>query len=72
MWIDNPLFVPRHRPIMLLNVEVQSTLYKRIGGNNYLKVAFTGERVEDPHPEAEVPNEAPKVDNIEVDKSSEH
>ena len=30
-WINNPLYKPRSRPNMPLNVEVQSTLYKRIG-----------------------------------------
>ena len=30
-WINNPLYMPRSRPNMPLNVEVQSTLYKRIG-----------------------------------------
>ena len=48
---------------MPLNVEVHSTLYKRIGGSNYLKLALTG---------AKVHNEAPNLDRIEVDKSSEH
>ena len=51
---------------------MQSTLYKRIGGNNYLKVALTGDRVKDSHPEAKVQNEAPNLDRIEVDKSSDH
>ena len=57
---------------MPLNVEVHSTLYKRIGGSNYLKLALTWDRVGDPHPEAKVYNEAPNLDRMEVDKSSEY
>ena len=72
MWTNNPLFVPGHRPIVPLNAEVHSTLYKRIGGSNYLKLALTGDRAEDPHPEAKVYNEAPNLDRMEVDKSSDH
>ena len=58
LWTNNPLFVPGHRPIMPLNVEVHSNLYKRIGGSNYLKLALTRDRVEDSHPEAKVYNKS--------------
>ena len=47
VWINNPLYVTKHRTIMPLNVDVKSTLYEQIGGNNYLQVASTSDRVEE-------------------------
>jgi hypothetical protein len=71
LWKNNPLFVPRDRPIMPINVEVQSTLYKRIGGINYLKLASTEDQVGTSHPEAKVPNGAQIPNELEEVRPSE-